>query len=182
MRVVEAEETDLGCTLVLEWGRRQDFPRARGTRTHPMGKQRAGAPASSVAGERLWPRRASATMGRGSSPQRARGNIALPRDRRQAHDNDGEHSGEATASGVPLPGVPSPLCRCPPPLTTPRRGGVAKEGELGPTCRRARGSASRTPLGQNHGGADVALTVFLEGEIFIPHKKLKSQDEYFRHK
>jgi hypothetical protein len=128
MRVVEAEETDLGCTLVLEWGRRQDFPRARGTRTHPMGKQRAGAPASSVAGERLWPRRASATMGRGSSPQRARGNIALPRDRRQAHDNDGEHSGEATASGVPLPGVPSPLCRCPPPPHDPEAGGCREGG------------------------------------------------------
>jgi hypothetical protein len=166
MRVVEAEETDLGCTLVLEWGRRQDFPRARGTRTHPMGKQRAGAPASSVAGERLWPRRASATMGRGSSPQRARGNIALPRDRRQAHYNDGEHSGEATASGVPLPGVPlSPVSLPPPPHTTPRRGGVAKEGELGPTCWRARGSASRTPLGQNHGVPTLPLQFFRGRDI-----------------
>jgi hypothetical protein len=67
MWVVEAEETDLGCTLVLEWGRRQD-PRARGTCTHPMGEQRAGAPASSVAGERLWPRRSPPPWGAEAAP------------------------------------------------------------------------------------------------------------------
>jgi hypothetical protein len=100
----------------------------------------------------------SASMGHGCRPQQARGDVALPRDRRQAPD-DGEHSGEATASGVPLPCVAA----CLPSSRVDR--GVGCQGG-GRTWSHL--SACGTPVvlpaeprGAEPREGDTALTIFL---------------------
>jgi hypothetical protein len=107
MQVVEAEETNLGCARVLEWGHRWD-PRAHGTCTHPMGKQQTGAPASSATVERCWPRRAPPPWGVEAAPNELL--AASPWRRRWVlGESDGERRSPARRS--PLLCVATPMSR-----------------------------------------------------------------------